>query len=603
MTIHYTVTLENAHAHLIDVHLRIENVHQTTLNLSLPNWIPGSYLIRDFAKNLIDMSAKDGNGNTLEIRMLDKSHWQVLSTDENVLGSVQVSYQVYAWDLSVRTAHFDQTHAFFNGTSVFLRVDDFADAPYEISLPKTKLTEQQGWRVASTLPKVSTDAFGFGDYRAANYRDLIEYPVEVSDFVEVEFVANGVPHRIAFTGKFERHKLNKEQLIKDLTAICETELSLFGAPYPFVEYLFQVMVTDNGYGGLEHTNSTALLCSRSDLPYTTDAKRTDGYIQFLELCAHEYFHSWNVKRIQPAVYQASNLSEPVYTNQLWWFEGITSYFDGLFLNMAGLVDSDTYLKRLSKEMTRVYRMPGRFKQSVAESSITTWTKFYQQDENAPNAIISYYTKGSLIGLGLDLLIRQQTQNQKTLVDVLKALWQKHGLPRKGLLEGEIEQLCEEVSGIDLTDFFKQHLFDKEDLPFEGLFSPFGVDFTLRPATGLKDTGGSTEETNFPVQLGANLQTTEHQTVRVTHVWNDMALHNAGVATSDEIIALNGYKMASTDAVESFLKGCELGDKVICHYFRRDELMKTEIQFNHLVSDRVVLEKNNQYGEALSWLKN
>ncbi|WP_024851107.1 M61 family metallopeptidase [Hydrogenovibrio kuenenii] len=601
MTIHYTVTLQNAHAHLIDVRLRINNIKESTLNLSLPNWIPGSYLIRDFAKNLIGMEAQDKQGTFLAIAPLDKSHWQISS--ESPLESVEITYQVYAWDLSVRTAHFDQTHAFFNGTSIFLKIDNFLDTPYQVSLPKTDVTERHGWKVATTMPSTDIDSSGFGEYQAENYRDLIEYPIEVSDFTSIEFVANNIPHRVAFTGNFERQKLDKSQLIKDLIAICETELNLFGEPYPFEEYLFQVMVTDNGYGGLEHTNSTALLCSRSDLPYTTDDKRTDGYIQFLELCAHEHFHSWNVKRIQPDVYQKSDLSQPVYTNQLWWFEGITSYFDGLFLNMAGLVDSETYLKRLAKEMTRVYRMPGRFNQSVAESSLMTWTKFYQQDENAPNAIISYYSKGSLIGLGLDLLIRQQTDNQKELVEVLKALWQRNGVTRIGLQEGEIEQVCSEVSGIDLTEFFQQYLFGTEDLPFESLFTPFGVDFTLRPATGIKDTGGATEETNFPVQLGANLQTTEHQTVRVTHVWNDQPLYSAGVSASDEIIALNGYKMSSVETLENFLKGCELGEKLTCHYFRRDELMQAEIHLNTLISDRVVLEKNNQYQDALPWLTN
>lgn len=603
MSIQYTITLQNAHAHLIDVHLRVENINQTTLNLSLPNWIPGSYLIRDFAKNIIDMQARDDQGQALKIGILDKSHWQITNAQNTDLKTVEITYQVYAWDLSVRSAHFDQTHAFFNGTSVFLRLDDFSDIPYRIRLQKTELVEEQGWRVATTLPIVATDQEGFGDYLADSYRNLIEYPVEVSDFVSVEFEANGIPHRVAFTGKFERQKLDKAQLIKDLTAICETELNLFGAPHPFEEYLFQVMVTNDGYGGLEHDNSTALLCSRKDLPYVTDSKRTDGYLQFLELCAHEYFHSWNVKRIQPEVYQTSDLSEPVYTNQLWWFEGITSYFDGFFLNMAGLIDSDTYLKRLAIEMTRVYRMPGRFKQSVAESSLTTWTKFYQQDENAPNAIISYYTKGSLIGLGLDLMIRHQTHDQKSLVDVLKTLWINHGLSRKGLQEGEIEQLCSDISGLDLTDFFDKHLFGTEDLPFESLFSPFGIDFTLRPATSAKDTGGPTDETNFPVQLGANLQTTEHQTVRVSHVWNGQPLSQAGIASSDEIIALNGYKMSSVATVEDFLKTCELGDKVTCHYFRRDELMETEVHLNSLVSDRVVLEKNNQYQDALPWLNN
>ena len=597
--IHYAITPSHPFSHLLDVCLTIQHPNPAGQTLSLPNWIPGSYLIRDFAKHLSLIQARTKSGHDLEIQPLDKSTWQVAPSDE----AIEVHYQVYAWDLSVRGAHFDQTHAFFNGTSVFMAVDGQREVECHVSLKETEFTAAENWRVATTLPVIDTDANGFGSYRAENYRDLIEYPVEMGDFLQLEFRACGIPHRVALTGKFERNKLDKERLIKDLTDICETELKLFGTPYPFDEYLFQVMVTDNGYGGLEHTNSTALLCSRNDLPYFSTTHPSDSYRQFLELCSHEYFHSWNVKRIKPEVYRTADLSKPVYTNQLWWFEGITSYYDGLFLNRGGLVDSDEYLSRLAKEMTRVYRMPGRLKQSVAESSYLTWTKFYQQDENAPNAIVSYYTKGSLIALGLDLTIRAKTGNAKSLDDVLMALWQNYGLKNKGLLDGEIESLCTEISGVDLTDFFDRYLNSTEDLPFAQLFAPFGIDFSLRPATGLKDAGGPTETTDFPVQLGANLQNTEHQTVKLTHVWQDQAANRAGLAAFDEIIAFNGYKMASVDLLESFLKQCQIGDKICCHFFRRDELMTAEIEFQTLVSDRVLLEKNNDYQGALSWLNN
>lgn len=599
MKIEYTVSCQNAHAHLIDVCLRLEDVSVPALQFSLPSWIPGSYLIRDFAKNIIGMNAWDGHKNRLKLTSLDSSHWRIECDELEVM---EVHYQVYAWDLSVRSAHFDQTHAFFNGTSVFLRVDGYENQLCHVKLKKTAFIDELGWRVATTLPKISVDDNGYGNYQASDYRELIEYPVEMGDFLELSFEAKGLLHRIVFTGKFECDKLNRQQLLNDLKAICETELELFGAPYPFEEYLFQVMVTRDGYGGLEHINSTALMCSRNDLPYLSDNKRSDSYLQFLELCAHEYFHSWNVKRIQPEVYQTTDLSTPVYTNQLWWFEGITSYVDGLFLNLSGMIDDKTYLNRLSKEMTRVYRMPGRFKQSVAESSWHTWTKFYQQDENAPNAIISYYSKGSLIALGLDLLIRYKTDDQASLFDILKRLWHEYGIPRVGLKDGELEQICSEIAGYDLTEFFQKHLFGTEDLPFESLFAPFGVDFRLRPATGLSDTGGSTDTTDFPVQLGANLIDTEHQTIKVTHVWNERSLANAGIAANDEIIALNGYKMDSISVLEKFLSRCVVGDKLQCHFFRRDELMQAEIHLNNFVSDRVLLEINQQYASALPWLQ-
>ena len=595
--IQYTISANLPHQHLFNVSIQIDNPNKTGQQLSLPNWIPGSYLIRDFSKHLTKIRAQTLEGKALHIESIEKSTWQI----EKTTAAILVEYQVYAWDLSVRGSHFDQSHAFFNGTSVFMEVIGQENSPCAVLIEPSNFTEDENWNIATTLPSQQINAEGFGQYQAKNYRDLIEYPVEMGKFIELTFEANGIPHRVAITGKIEAHKLDKQRLIKDLIAICEVELNLFSSPYPFKEYLFQVMVTGDGYGGLEHTNSTALLCSRNNLPYLNTEHPSDKYLQFLELCSHEYFHSWNVKRIKPAVYQTAKLDQPVYTNQLWWFEGITSFYDGLFLNHAGIVDSDAYLNRLAKEMTRVYRMPGRFQQSVAESSWLTWTKFYQQDENAPNSIISYYTKGSLIALGLDLTIRAETNNKKSLDDILLTLWQKHGLPNKGLTEFEIEKICSKVSGIDFTDFFNKYLYGTEDLDFENLFKPFGIEFKLRPATTIKDLGGTTENENAVLNLAANITATPHQTLKVTHVWNGQSLSNAGIASGDEIIALNGYKMNSIEKLTELLSILDENDTIECHYFRRDELHTTTITLTKPLADRVQLTKTKHFGK-LTWLK-
>ncbi|MGM0541532.1 MAG: M61 family metallopeptidase, partial [Pseudomonadota bacterium] len=417
--IQYSITPQDPKGHLFEVTLTIETPLEPYQQLRLPNWIPGSYLIRDFSKHLIDLKAMSAENEPIELSLIDKSTWQFASNGK----PVTIRYQVYAWDLSVRGAHFDESHAFFNGTSVFLAVDGQREKPCLLEVVGTEFTKSCHWKIATGLAPQKVDKFGFGTYYATHYNSLIDHPFELGTYTEIEFEACGVPHKIALTGLFE---LDKARLKDDLIKICEYEIKLFGEPAPMKSYLFQVMVTGSDYGGLEHRNSTALMCSRDDLPYIGMKKATDGYLQFLELCSHEYFHTWNVKRIQPEIYQKADLSEPVYTNQLWWFEGITSYYDGLILKRAGLVDNETYLNLLAKQMTGVYRMPGRFLQSVAQSSLLTWTKFYQQDENAPNAIISYYTKGSLIALGLDLTIRQQTQGEKSIDDVLLYLWQHFG---------------------------------------------------------------------------------------------------------------------------------------------------------------------------------
>jgi predicted metalloprotease with PDZ domain len=331
---------------------------------------------------------------------------------------------------------------------------------------------------------------------------------------------------------------------------------------------------------------------------------SDGYLQFLELCSHEYFHLWNVKRIQPEVFQVSDLKEPAYTNQLWWFEGVTSYYDLLILLRAGIIEAPKYLDLLAQQMTRVYRMPGRFTQSVAESSWFSWTKFYQQDENAPNAIISYYTKGSLLALGLDLLIRQQSGYQKSLDDVLLHLWEHYGKPEIGLKEYQIEAICEQVAGCSLEAFFNRYLYGTEDLPLADWLKAEQVTFSLRGMSGLQDTGGESKNEVLKGFLGANFADTEHQSVKITHVWSDQPAYHAGLAAGDEIVALNGLKVANCAALEQRLKRVSMQENTVweCHYFRRDELRVTQLTPQSPVKDRVQLSLVSKKELALSpWL--
>ena len=583
--IHYTIQPSDPKGHLYEVTVTISQPVQPIQVVSLPNWIPGSYLIRDFSKHIIGLQAFTADQSPVDLQLTDKSSWQFASEGQ----SVTLRYQVYAWDLSVRGAHFDESHAFFNGTSVFLAVENQRDTVCSLQVIPTEFTQAQSWKVATGLLIDDVDDSGFGTYQACDYNALIDHPFELGTYTEIDFMASGIPHKMVLTGLFD---CDQDRLKKDLIKICETEIELFGSPAPMDSYLFQVMVTGSDYGGLEHRNSTALMCSRNDLPYKGMQKATDGYLQFLELCSHEYFHTWNVKRIQPAVYQQSDLSAPVYTNQLWWFEGITSYYDGLILQRAGLIDNATYLELLAKQMTRVYRMPGRFQQSVAESSLLTWTKFYQQDENAPNAIISYYTKGSLIALGLDLTIRQQTQGQKSLDDVLLHLWNQFGKQGIGLQEGQIESICSDVSGLDLNDFFNRYLYGTEDIPFEKLFASEGIQFTLRQASSLSDLGGTmADEDGLACHLGMNVADSAQQSVNITHVWNQQAAYQAGLSAGDELIAINQIKITSKQQLETLLKRSTVNSLWTCHYFRRDELRSCELILSAPPKDRVSLKEH------------
>ena len=592
--IQYTIQAHDPKAHLFKVKLEIESPIQPIQTLRLPNWIPGSYLIRDFAKNIVEIKAYTTTGAPIELSVIDKSAWCFSSTE-----AVIIEYLVYAWDLSVRSAHFDETHGFFNGTSTFLEVVNQSDLACRLNVVPSNITLANNWRVATGMPKVQVDEQGFGIYQAENYTALIDYPVEMADFTEICFTANGIPHKMVLTGQFD---LDEARLKNDLIKICETELNLFGSPAPVEEYLFQVMVTGSDYGGLEHRNSTALICSRNDLPYPGMDEASDLYLQFLELCSHEYFHTWNVKRIQPLVYQESDLQTPVYTNQLWWFEGVTSYYDCLILLRAGIINYEKYLDLLAKQMTRVYRMPGRFKQSVAESSWLTWTKFYQQNENAPNAIISYYTKGSLLALALDLMIRKQTQNQQSLDHVLLHLWNEYGAKGIGLEDGEIERICSIVTGIDFSLFFQDYLFSEKDLPFESLFADFDIEFSLQKPSCLDDPGGNTTKQvdPLPTFLGANV--TPHASgLKITHVWNEQSAYHAGLAAGDVIIALNHLKMDSKAKLEQLLKRSEAERTIACHYFRRDEMRLTQITLQAPPIDRVAISLQDGAQKHEHWL--
>lgn len=599
--IQYQISAFDPKSHYLKVSLAISNPIQPFQELRLPNWIPGSYLIRDFAKHITEIKVINASGNHIELQTIDKSNWSFSSSE-----AVTVEYFVYAWDLSVRGAHFDQSHAFFNGTSVFLEAVNQDNQSCEVTIEPSSITRENGWKVATGMPKKQVNDNGFGLYQAESYSALIDYPVEMGTFTEIDFEACGVPHKMVITGVFE---CDEERLKQDLIKICETEINLFGQPAPVEDYLFQVMVTGSDYGGLEHRNSTALICSRDDLPYKDMDKATDGYLQFLELCSHEYFHTWNVKRIQPKPYQNSDLQTPVYTNQLWWFEGITSYYDGLILHRAGLIDTPTYLQILAKQMTRVYRMPGRFKQSVAESSWLTWTKFYQQDENAPNSIISYYTKGSLIALALDLTIRKETNNKKSLDNVLLTLWNQFGKSQTGLEDGQIESICSEVSGINLAQFFDDYLFGTKDIPFAELFAEFGYQFELRALSALDDLGGDltngageqSSDTSLPNFLGANVTPTPQGNLKVTHIWNEQPAYHAGLAAGDQIIALNNLRIDSKSQLDKLLTRHDNSKPLSCHYFRRDELRTTCIQLETPHKDRVSLRKIESLNKNLTWL--
>ncbi len=590
--IRYQIGSENPAGHYFDVTVSIDKPDPSGQVIRLPAWIPGSYMIRDFSKNMLDLKACDVNGD-VELLQLDKSSWQF----PEVQGPVSVSYKVYAWDLSVRGAHLDTTHGFFNGTSVFVEVLGQSDTPCQLEIIPPQHSECKDWKLATTLPRLLGDDFGFGLFEAEDYQELIDHPVEMGSFKQTHFEACGVRHDVIITGKFE---CDYERLKADLTKICSYQINMFGTAAPMPRYMFLIMVVGEGYGGLEHRNSTSLLCTRYDLPQPGQLDRSEEYRGFLGLCSHEYFHSWNVKRIRPQVFVEPDLSTEVYTPLLWAFEGITSYYDDLVLLRSGRITQQQYLELLGQTITRVQRGLGRTRQSAAESSFNAWNKFYKQDENSANAIVSYYAKGSLIALCIDLKIRQQSQGKKSLDDVMRLLWKAYLEKAVGVEERQIQALVTEVAGSDLSAFLHSMIEQTEELPLEELFSSMDIALKYRPTSGLQDKGGKDASEVQSLSLGAMLKEAEGG-LQVVSVFEQGAAQLAGLSAGDLIIAIDGVR-ASLKWYQCWLASAELNKQYQLYCFRRDELMSFELQLQKARKDTAVLSIINPDSKALQgWL--
>ncbi|MBB3214637.1 putative metalloprotease with PDZ domain [Herbaspirillum sp. Sphag1AN] len=576
--IRYSITSNDCAAHLFDVTLSVDVPAAEGQIFALPAWIPGSYMIREFARNIVKIRA-ESNGKKVALKKRDKHTWQAAPC----AGALTLHYQVYAWDLSVRAAHLDQTHAFFNGTSVFLRVAGQEQSPHVVDIQRPPGEQYKRWRVATALPELKAKRYGFGSYIAGDYDELIDHPVELGEFSLASFNAHGVPHDIVITGNVPN--LDLPRLSADLKKICEAQIAFFepkSKRAPMSRYVFMTLAVGDGYGGLEHRASTALICARADLPVKGKSEITDGYRTYLGLCSHEYFHTWNVKRIKPAAFAPYDLNQEGYTSLLWLFEGFTSYYDDLFLVRSGVIDQTSYLSLLSKTINGVLRGSGRRKQSVAESSFDAWVKYYRQDENAPNAIVSYYTKGSLVALGLDLLIRTETRGRKSLDDVMLALWQRYG--RKfytrdgglGVAEADVEALFEEVSGVALKRFFDRYIRGTDDLPLEDMLAPFAVQYTDQRKQQLPGLG-------IRVTRGAG---GDH--AKVVNLYEGGAGHQAGLSAGDLLVALDGIRIPSS-GIEGLLARYREGDVVALHVFRRDELLQIKLKLKSDDAPQIKLE--------------
>jgi len=569
--IRYTILPASPEAHLFGVTCTVDAPDPDGQQFSMPAWIPGSYLLREFARHVVQIRARSRRRD-VPIVKLDKNTWIV----EPCAGPLTVEYEVYAFDLSVRGAYLDTVRGFFNGTCVFLRVHGAEHSSHEVEIRSPRGTRYRDWRIATAMRRNGAKAYGFGKYIADDYDELIDQPVEMGTFSLATFRAGAVPHDIVISG---RHDTDIKRLSRDLKTLCETQIAFWGDA-PMDRYVFLALAVGDGYGGLEHRASTSLITNRNDLPRSGTPATDKNYRTFLGLCSHEYFHTWNVKRIKPESFTPYDLDRENYTQLLWAFEGITSYYDDLMLVRSGLISRDTYLELLGKTITQVLRGSGRHKQSVAESSFDAWTKFYRQDENAPNAIVSYYAKGSLVALCLDLWIRKKTGGRKSLDNVMRILWKRYGLTGKGVPEEGVEQIAEQISGAKLAGFFKSAVRGTDELPLARLLKEVGVDMKLRPAESMTDRGGtagSIDSSKVPLAPGLGIRTRAvGQDMRITHVLDGGGAQRAGLSSGDVLVAIDDLKVSAGN-LENLLSPRRPGEQVHLHVFRRDELLTFDVE--------------------------
>lgn len=508
---HYRVEAADPSAHLFHVTLTVPQP-QAGQRVSLPAWIPGSYLVREFARHLQKLGARQ-DGKPVAIQQLDKATWQIDCVPSSPL---VLTYEVYAFDNSVRTAWLDSQRGFFNGTSLCLRVHGLAQEAHELELVAPRAFPH--WEAATGLEPLKTGKRGFGTYLAADYDELVDCPVEMGPFHSAEFRACGVPHRLVVAGATAG--FDADRLLADMQKICETQIRFWHdrKKPPFKSYLFLLNAVDDGYGGLEHRNSTALICSRRDLPRVGDARMGEGYVTLLGLISHEYFHTWNVKRLRPADFAHYDYKQENYSSLLWFFEGFTSYYDDLLLRRAGLIDDATYLKLLTKTSNQVLQTPGREVQSVAQASFDAWVKYYRQDENTANATVSYYTKGALVALCFDLTLR--LEGHSNLDDVMRALWAR--CKAGPMAEADFAAVLKELGGRAFSRELAGWVHGTRELPLKELLEAQGVSVMEEPAQ---------------LQQRLGVRVTETQGVVLKNVLRGGAAEQAGFAANDEWVGV------------------------------------------------------------------
>ena len=549
--LHYTVSVPDPDSHHCEVGLRIPDAAALgdRIEVAMAAWCPGSYLVRDYARFVRDLRAEGPDGAALPVTKVTKQRWRI---DRNGADEVVVRYRVYGHELTVRTCHIDDSHAFLHGPAIYLYVDALRDRPHEVAL---RPPEGRDWAVHIGLPK-----HGDGGHRAANLDELLDCPVHMGEVDVYELTAGGSPARLVVWGGFDADGVaGMDQLTADLATIVDTHTERFGGP-PYDDYTFMLMLAPGAYGGLEHRSSSANL----NTPYAMATK--NDYLDLLELLSHEFFHVWNGKRIYPAGLTPFRYDAEQYTRCLWVMEGLTSYYDRHTLRTAGLMPVARYLEKLAADQLRLAYTPGRAEHSLEESSFDAWIKLYQATELNANSTVSYYLKGGLVSLAMDFEIRRRTEGTHSLEDVLRQLWSDYGAKALPYPEA-VQPVFEKATGIGMGEFFDRFIRGRQDPDLTVELATAGLE--LRTTFDVPQIADGTELPWLGIAI-------KHGT-RVTTVLDGSPAAAAGVSPGDELIAVNRRRVRTDSGLRKRLALRRPGDRVELALFREGRLHELEVE--------------------------
>jgi predicted metalloprotease with PDZ domain len=534
----YQVAMPQPQTHLFEVSLSVSNWHHQVLDIKMPVWTPGSYLVREYARQLQDFTALTSAGTKLTVAKVAKNHWQIQTNGHS---EIAIGYRIFANELTVRTNHLDVTHGYFNPAALCFYIPGYEYCPIEIKI----VPAHPDWQITTPLPEISPQTFLANDFDT-----LVDSPFEIGYQQVYDFTVLDKSHQLVVWGE---GNFDPQIAIADIKKIIEVEAKIFGG-LPYEQYIFLLHLSPSGGGGLEHKNCCSLLYPRFGF------QAGEKHNRFMQLVAHEFFHLWNVKRIRPAALEKFDYEGENYTPSLWFSEGTTSYYDLIIPRRAEIYDEQEFLAELSKEITRYLTTPGRLVQPLSESSFDAWIKLYRPDVNSSNSQMSYYLKGEMVTLLLDLLIRDRTDGAKSFDDVLAAMWEQFGKAEIGFTETQLKHIIESVAGEDLTEFYDRYIHGIEELPFNNYLQPFGLE--LRSGEAITP------------YLGLNVKT-EHGREVIKSVAANSPAQLVGIDPGDELLAIDGFKVTAEKLTDR-LKFYQPEQQIELTIFHTDRLMTVPV---------------------------